>query len=103
MMIDIIKEAAIEAVEGMNPMKLYIGTVTSCLPDIRIALNNNNKIVLDREDLFIPKRITELKGKVRINDTDKSVEVQVAPKVGDKVAVMRIQGGQQYFLMDIVE
>lgn len=103
MMIDIIKEAAIEAIESMNPMKVYIGTVTNGLPDIKILLNHNNKIILDREDLFIPKRIIELKGKATINDIDRNVEVEVEPKVGDNVAVIRIQGGQQYLLMDIVE
>ncbi|GIQ62128.1 hypothetical protein PACILC2_06960 [Paenibacillus cisolokensis] len=89
-MIDIIKQAGAQAVEAGNPV--HIGTVTRTEPlevfvDQRFSLTSEFLIVTDAtEELTI-----EINGSL--------YTVRPGLQAGDKVALIRVQGGQQYVVM----
>ncbi|ALS25487.1 hypothetical protein IJ21_00320 [Paenibacillus sp. 32O-W] len=91
-MIDIIKQAGAQAVEAGNPVHIRIGTVTRTEPlevfvDQRFSLTSEFLIVTDAtEELTI-----EINGSL--------YTVRPGLQAGDKVALIRVQGGQQYVVM----
>lgn len=81
-MIQIIKQAAIEAVEASKPTKVIYGTVISASP---LSIKLDQKFTIPAEFVVLPKRIA---GEVFF--------------VGDKVIMLQEQGGQRYVLLDKV-
>ncbi|HBF9426555.1 TPA: DUF2577 domain-containing protein [Clostridioides difficile] len=80
-LLQIIKKAAMDAVETSNPMALAFGTIESISP-LRVKIEQKlsiGEIFLIQTDTF--KRYTD-------------------KKVGDKVVLIRMQGGQQYLILD---
>ncbi|MDB0519960.1 hypothetical protein C4R87_19250 [Clostridioides difficile] len=80
-LLQIIKKAAMDAVETSNPMKVVFGTIESINP-LKVKIEQKLTIgdfFLIQTDTF--KRYTE-------------------KKIGDKLALIRMQGGQQYLILD---
>lgn len=78
-LLEIIKQAAKEAVEASGPMQFCMGKVIKADP-LKVAIDQ--KLALGDSFLLMPDR---LKGKL---------------KQDDGVALLRVQGGQQYFILD---
>ena len=111
-LIDIMKRAALDATDNAKPCDLRYGTVTSTSPlEIRVV----NQFVLPESMLVVPEHLTDHKVSVTVNwstetaeshahkvSGKKEVTVHGALKVGDKVALLRKQGGQSYFVVDRV-
>lgn len=79
-LVDLIKQASLGAVEAANPVAVLFGTVTKTNP---LEVNVEQRFTLTRDFLII---------------TDKSKNLAL----GDKVIVLRIQGGRQYVILDKV-
>ena len=80
MLIDLVqsmKQAAIEAVEAGAPSAPFIGTVSSADP-LRVRLNQ--RLTLAGEWLIF-------------------LRSQREPDVGDRLALLRFEGGQQYLVL----
>ncbi|EOY7157821.1 DUF2577 domain-containing protein [Clostridioides difficile] len=80
-LLQIIKKAAIDAVETSNPMQIAFGTIESLNP---LVVKIEQKASFD--DFFLTQTETFKRY------TDK--------KIGDKVVLIRMQGGQQYLILD---
>lgn len=80
-LIQIIKQAAIEAVEASNPTKVYYGVVIDSSPKIQI----DQKLVITKEFIVATERMQEL-----------------SLTKGDKVILLQEQGGQKYIVLDKV-
>lgn len=80
-LIQIIKKAAIEAVEASNPTKVIYGTVTDASPSIKVE----QKFTIPKEFIVLTKRIAE-----------------EGLEVGDNVILLQEQGGQKYIVLDKV-
>ncbi|HFL2584538.1 TPA: DUF2577 domain-containing protein, partial [Clostridioides difficile] len=80
-LLQIIKKAAMDAVETSNPMRVVFGTIESISP-LRVKIEQKlsiGEIFLIQTDTF--KRYTD-------------------KKIGDKLVLIRMQGGQQYLILD---
>ncbi|HFL2491481.1 TPA: DUF2577 domain-containing protein [Clostridioides difficile] len=80
-LLQIIKKAAMDAVETSNPIQIAFGTIESISP-LRVKIEQKlsiGEIFLIQTETF--KRYTD-------------------KKIGDKLVLIRMQGGQQYLILD---
>jgi len=80
--IQIIKQAAMEAVEASKPMKVVYGTVVLLSP---FSIKIDQKFTITDEFLVISKRMK-----------------REGFELGDKLLLLQEQGGQSYIVMDKV-
>ncbi|WP_025950465.1 DUF2577 domain-containing protein [Geobacillus thermocatenulatus] len=81
-LVDLIKNVAVKAVEATNPVDVLFGTVVSESP---LEVQIHQKLKLTEEFLVITERVT-----------------QANLKRADKVVLLRVQGGQQFIVLDKV-
>lgn len=99
-LIDIIKTAAMDAVNNTQMCDLRYGTVVEVSP-LRIRVTN--QFIIPESLLVIPQHLTDYDVNVSLNldgMSDQKMTIHGALKVGDKVALLRKQGGQSYFILD---
>lgn len=101
-LLQIIKQTALDAVDNAQMCDLRFGTVVDTSP-LRVKVTN--QFTLPSSLLIVPEHLTNHTVNVVMhddNDTDKEYEMRVnnALKVGDRVALLRKQGGQSYFILD---
>lgn len=128
--IEIVKKAAIEAVEATNPCALLYGVVVGTNP---IKINIEQKLTLEIDHLILTNSVKDFKIEVELNhlteednflDTNhthpnviaaafdsthkhtiegkKKLIVHLGLKQGEKVLLLRVQGGQKYIVIDRV-
>ncbi|WP_276358401.1 DUF2577 domain-containing protein [Cohnella caldifontis] len=90
-----IKQASMGAVEAGAPVSVRIGTVKSVSP---LSVTVDQRFTLTAEFLILTAA-TE-----RLAVTVEGTEYPVRPglQAGDKVVLLRVQGGQQYVILDKV-
>ncbi|WP_291579566.1 DUF2577 domain-containing protein [Clostridium sp. UBA6640] len=107
-MINIIKKAGIDAVGASNPVNIIFGEVLN-VEDFKIKIDQ--KLILPKEFFIIPESLTkyEIDLSHNHNYTNGStsnalnkVVIREGLKQGDKVLLLRVQGGQQYIILDKV-
>jgi hypothetical protein len=111
-MIDLIKRTAIAAVESRNPVNVLIGTVSSENP---LEIQVHQKLKLTNDFLIITERVTRLEVDLEHDHsfsggtTGKALTgkltntpIRTGLKNGDKVALLRVQGGHQFLIIDKV-
>lgn len=98
-LIKLIKQAAIEAVEVSKPVAVCYGKVMSISP---LKINVDQKINLGESQLILTRNVTDYKIKMSLEDdtNKKTYTVYNSLVVGDSVALLRLQGGQSYLVMD---
>ena len=97
--IDVVKRAALEAIANEQMCDLRYGTVTNTSP-LRVQVTS--QLTIPSSLLVVPEHLTNYKVKVTMDgDTsNKTMTINNALKTGDKVALLRKQGGQSYFILD---
>lgn len=105
-LIDIMKRAAMDAIDAKQMCDLRYGTVVNVSP---LKVQVTNLFTIPESLLIVPERLTDHKVQVTVNwetESDeairgkKTMTVHNALRVGDKVALLRKQGGQSYFILD---
>ena len=76
--VGLVKQAAVEAVQAEKPLELRFGSVVSSSP---LTVRVEEKLLLTSAFLLIPERLTDL-------------------LPGDRVALLRVQGGGRYLVLD---
>ncbi|WNX84045.1 DUF2577 domain-containing protein [Agathobaculum sp. NTUH-O15-33] len=77
---ELIKTIAVSAVEARRPVEICFGTVQSTAP---LTVRLSQKLVLEKEFFIVRQGVTTQ-----------------SFKVGDKLILFRMQGGQQYLIYD---
>ena len=123
--IDIMKRASIDAMENSKLCDLRYGSVISVTP---LKVQVTPQFILPESVLIVPMHLTDYETELSFDDPDIKQEyttwdmgekIESAPskmsfkkkikhkitvynalKVGDKVALLRKQGGQSYFILD---
>ncbi|MFD2329113.1 DUF2577 domain-containing protein [Cohnella sp. GCM10020058] len=106
-LLHIIKKAGLGAVESGQPMAVLTGSITSDTP---LEVTVDQRFVLTAEFLVVPESLTEYEidakhthgysqGTTNAALADKLV-IRRGLKKGDKLLLLRVQGGQQYIVMD---
>lgn len=83
-LVQLIKQAAMDAFYASKPCNTYIGKVTKASP---LKISIGQKLVLDDDFLDVCERLTEEK----------------TLKKNDRVLLIRQQGGQKYAVIDRIE
>ena len=96
-LIQLIKQAAMDAVENHQMCDLRYGEVVSVSP-IRVKITN--QLTLPSSVLVVPQHLTNHTVSVTVDDEIKEMTVNNALTIGDEVALLRKQGGQSYFILD---
>ena len=103
-LIELVKRASLEAMENEKICDLRYGTVSSTDP-LRVQITN--QLTIPSSLLVVPQHLTDyaVRAVLVFEDGDMSKHntqmiVRNALQVGDKVALLRKQGGQSYFILD---
>ena len=122
-LIDIMKRAALDATDNAQMCDLRYGTVVSVKP---LKVQITNLFTLPESLLVVPQHLTDYELKVTtkgygwftdgaqggynmgaydfhshgVNQDKQTLKIHGALQVGDKVALLRKQGGQSYFILD---
>lgn len=102
-MLEIIKQAGVQAIDANNPVNILFGEVLST-DKLRVKINQ--KLILPQETLLIPESLTRYEIDLTHNHGEGSalgkIVIREGLKVGDKVLLLRVQGGQKFVVMDRV-
>ena len=106
----LIKEAAIDAIEQSSPVGVSYGTVTKVNPlviNVDQRMNISSRMILltsnviDKEiDVEIEDETEETNSHMHKYKGQKKYKVLEGLKVGEKVLLLRVQGGQKYIVWD---
>lgn len=92
-LLKLIKEAAWDAVENSQICDLRYGEVVSIDP---LKVRITPQFTLPSSLLIVPHSLT----KYNVNFNGSFLTVDNSLKIGDRVALLRQQGGQTYFILD---
>lgn len=108
--VELVKQAAIEAVEQTKPGDLLFGTVESASPLVinveqRMRLQEGclvlSSLVQDFEvKMTVDHEVEEAEGHIHTYIGKKSFTVHLALEAGEEVILLRKQGGQKYLVLD---
>lgn len=108
-MLNVIKQAALDALETNQPVTVMFGTVSKENP---LEVNVDQRFTLDADFLIVPESLTRLEIDLRhvhtapggMTDDALTQPVVIRPGLqsGDRVVLLRIQGGQKYLILDKV-
>lgn len=101
--VELVKKAALDAVASTMPSGVYYGTVTSIAP-LKIAVEQ--KLTLTEKQLVLSSLVQDFNVNMTYTN-DQSTEtrkytIHLGLKVGEKVMLIRVQGGQQFIVLDRV-
>lgn len=120
-LLKIIKKAAVEAVDASKPCGVYFGKVVSVSP---LKISVEQKLTLGREQLILCRGVTDYETYITVSwETEKEsggsgyaafaehshnisgkkkILVHNALETGEKVVLLRVQGGQKFIVLDRV-
>jgi hypothetical protein len=108
-MLNAIRQAALSAMEAGNPVAIMFGTVTKENP---LEVNVDQRFTLDADFLIVPESLTAYEVDLKHSHTTSTgqtdealtqkVVIRKGLKPGDKVLLLRVQGGQKYLILDRV-
>lgn len=118
-LLNLIKQAALDAVEASDPVKTWYGTVTSEKP---LKIQVDQMMELTEEFLVLTRNVTDYTVEMEVNHQvekmsggggdpsftshihqykgTKPFKVLNALKVGEKVIMISTQGGQKFIVLD---
>ena len=96
-LLEVMKLASQQANEAGQPTDLRIGTVTSINP---LKVQISSQFTVPSTLIIVPQSLTEHKVKVKIDGVEKTITIYNELKIGDKVAMLKKQGGQSYLILD---
>ncbi|MED4888609.1 DUF2577 domain-containing protein [Lysinibacillus fusiformis] len=99
-LLDLIKTTAMAAYHASNPVNIIVGEVIESKP---LKIEVHSKLILTDEFLLVAEHLTKHERVVSIEDYElrfKQLIIEDGLKIGDKVIMHRVQGGQKYFVSD---
>lgn len=123
-LIDIVKRASMDAMDNAKMSDLRFGTVTSISP---LNVQITNQFTIPKDLLVVPEKLTDYEIETtitteygwktedtaggsgddsfathnhKIKHEKKKIKIHNALKVGDKVVLVRKQGGQLFYILD---
>lgn len=97
-LVQVIKKAAIDAVEASKPSRFVYGEITSVDP---LIVRVEQKMLLSKEFLVLPERLTDHEIELSTAGSDLIKYVwHNALKLGDKVVLLQQKGGQRFLVLD---
>lgn len=98
-LLQVIKQAATEAVRAGEPANIEFGVVKSAAP---LSIQLDSKEILSAAFFVMSRNVTDYITHIVIDGTDKECTVKNALIPGDRVILLKMQGGQSYAVLDRV-
>lgn len=117
--VEIVKRAALDAVNASNPSGIYFGTVISSSP---LKISVEQKMILTEKQLVLTSLVQDFSVSMTVDHKTeekgggsgsaayeshyhdykgtKSFRIHLGLKSGEKVILLRVQGGQKYIVLD---
>jgi hypothetical protein len=92
-MLDIIKKASLGAVSNTNPVAFSYGTVVAAQP---LQIQVEQRFILTGQALIVPESVMESWAELE----GKRILLHRGLEAGDRVLLVRMQGGQSYIVLD---
>ena len=97
-LVNVVQQIAQNAMENNQMTDLRFGTVISIAP-LKIKITNN--LILPESVLIVPQHLTNYKLELQPSSgTKQKYTIFGALQVGNQVALLRKQGGQNYYILD---
>lgn len=111
-MIDVVKQMAIEAMNASDPTAIMYGEITSTSP---LEVNIDQRFTVPDDLLIVPESLKHFEINIYHNHVykddgtesetefalpNKPLVIRRGLESGDKVVLVRVQGGQQYLILD---
>lgn len=108
-MLNAIRKAALSAMEAGSPIALLFGEVIGRNP---LEVSVDQRFILDADFLVVPESLTRYEIDIRHTHSynegttgealSGKLQIRRELEVGDKLVMLRMQGGQKYFIVDRV-
>ena len=98
-LVNALKKAALAAVEQAAPADIVFGTVASTQP---LVIRVEQKMELTQPFLQLTGAVMDVPVQAVINGTQQTVTLCNALAPGERVLLLRAQGGQQFIVLDRV-
>lgn len=96
-LVEIIKQASLEAFKESKPTEIIYGTVEKEFPlEIRI----DQKRLFTETFLVLSSTVKDFKTSININGVTRECTIYNSLKKNEKVILLRFQGGQKYLVLD---
>ena len=96
---NVIKLAAMKAVEASKPSDFLFGKVTKVSP---LEIIIEQRLTLDIDQLVLPEKMTDYSINFTVDGVMKRMTVHNGLKIGDEVILIKKKGGQKYLIFDKV-
>ena len=103
--VEVVKRAAVEAVEAGKPVNILFGTVLSASP---LKIQVDQKSIYTSKMLILTRNVTDFEVDMTVNHKHayvgkKTFKVHNALKAGEKVLLIRVQQGKKFVVIDRVK
>lgn len=109
-LVKLVKQAAVDANEANGPVRVCYGVVTSAAP---LEISVDQKLILKSGQLILTNNVRDYNvdmtvehqtevadGHIHAYKGKKTFKVHLALKTGEKVILLRCDGGQKYVVLD---
>lgn len=96
-LVRLIKKTAVDAVQAAKPANVMFGKVTSVKP---LKIMVEQKLTLGASQLVLSRNVTDFQTTATIKGENTTITVHNGLAVGDKVILIRQQGGQKFIVTD---
>jgi len=95
-----INQASKNTFNSMKPMEVSYGTVTGISP---LSVTVDQKTTFAEEQLVLSRSVTDYSLELTEESLGtRTYQVNNALRIGEKVVLLRVQGGQEYLVLDRV-
>ncbi len=95
--LNILRRVATEAVEGEKPVGVMFGEVLSTSP---LQIKVEQRLTLSEDMLILTKNVTDYSVNAWSNTENFKLHIKNSLKKGEKVLLLRMQGGQRFLIID---
>lgn len=97
-LVKLVKQAAVEANEANGPVRVCYGVVTSASP---LEISVDQKLILKSGQLMLTNSVRDYEAEMDDPQHGKiKYKVYLKLKAGEKVILLRCDGGQKYVVLD---
>lgn len=96
--IETVQRIALSAVEASKPVSVMTGTVQSVKP---LEIRLNSKLFYPESAVIVPQHLKAVTG-TTIEEHPVKVKIDTALQTGDRVSVLRVQGGQKCIVLGVI-
>ena len=96
-LIEVVKQAAIDAVKALKPTSVIFGKVAGADP---LQIDVEQKLTLERRQLILSRKVTDHTVEMSVDGVRRQYTVHAGLVAGEEVIMIQLQGGQRFLVLD---